>query len=91
MLWKQYVAWHCDVYSASLISDYINNPVFQELLPELDYFGNKFDERVYIDLQDSLGYTNEIEKPNRNDSKLTAKIELKNCSGDIQAVSTFIC
>ena len=78
MLWKQYVAWHCDWNSAAPLSDYINNPVFQELLFKSDYFGNKSDEKVYIDLRDCLGHTNKIEKPNRNDSKLTVTIELKN-------------
>ena len=78
MLWKQYVAWHYDGYSAVPISDYINNPVFLELLLESDCFGNKSDETVYIDLRYSLGYTNKIEKPSRNNSKLTGTIELKN-------------
>ena len=60
MLWKQYIAWHCDGYRAAQISDYINNPVFQDLFVKLDYFGNKSNERVYIDLRDSLRYTNKI-------------------------------
>ena len=77
MLWKQFVTWNCNGYSAVLISDYINNPTFQELPVEKDYFGNNSDERVYIEFRDSLGYTNEIEKPSRNDSKLTLTIELK--------------
>ena len=40
LLWKQYVAWHCNSYNPTPISDYItiNNPVFQELLLESDYF-----------------------------------------------------
>ena len=74
LLWKQYIAWHCNGY----INDYINNPVFQELLLESDYFGTKSDEKIYIDLRDSLGYTDEIEKPSRNDSKLNVTIELRN-------------
>ena len=73
LLWKQYIAWHCNGY----INDYINNPVFQELLLESDYFGTKSDEKIYIDLRDSLGYTDEIEKPSRNDSKLNVTIELR--------------
>ena len=78
LLWKQYVAWHCNRYTATPISDYINNPVSQELLRESDYSGAKSDEKIYIDLQDSLGYTDEIEKPSRNDSKLNVTIELRN-------------
>ena len=78
MLWKQYVAWHCNDYTAAPISDYINNPVFQELLLKSYYFGTKSVEKIYIDLRDSLGYTDEIEKPSRNDSKLNVTIELRN-------------
>ena len=76
LIWKQYVAWHCNGYTTAPISDYINNPVFQELLLESDYFGSRSDEKIYIDLWDSLGYREEIEKPSRNDSKLDVKIEL---------------
>ena len=35
LLWRQYVAWHCNSYTAAPVSDYINNPVFQELLLDL--------------------------------------------------------
>ena len=78
MLWKQYAAWHCDGYSAAAISNFINNPMFQELLLEPDYSCAKSDKKVYIDLRNSLGYTNLIEKPSRNDSNLNVTIELKN-------------
>ena len=33
LLWKQHIAWRCDGYTNAPISNYINNPVFQELLP----------------------------------------------------------
>ena len=36
---------------------------------------NTSDERIFIDLRNSLGYTNEMERPNRNDSKLKLAIE----------------
>lgn len=32
LLWKQFVAWNCNCYSAGPVSDYINNSIFQELL-----------------------------------------------------------
>ena len=38
---------------------------------------NTSDERIYIDLRDSIGYTNEMERPIRNDSKLKLTIETK--------------
>ena len=77
LLWKQYIAWHCNGYTNAPVSDYTNNPVFQDLLPENMYMSNTSDERIYIDLRDSLGYTNEMERPNRNDSKLKLTIETK--------------
>lgn len=57
LLWKQYVVWHCDKYTNAPVSDYIINPVFQKLLPENKYMADTFDERIYIDLRDSLGHT----------------------------------
>ena len=41
-------------------------------------FGNKSDVKIYIDLCDSLRYTDEIEKLSRNYSKLNVRIELRN-------------
>ena len=56
------------------MTDYIHNPVYQELIEETDYFGNNSDERVYLDLRVSAGYTNVIEKLERNNSKITLYI-----------------
>ena len=55
LLWKQYIAWHCDGYPSLPVLDYINNPVFQEFLPGNTYMSNTSDERIYIDLRNSLG------------------------------------
>ena len=77
LLWKQYIAWHSDSYTNAPISDYINNPVLQELLPENTYMSKSSYERIYIDLRDSLWYTNEVEKLSRNDPKLKLTIETK--------------
>ena len=77
LLWKQYVARHGNVHAAASISDYINNHVFQELLLKSDYFCSRSDEKIYLDLWDSLGYTDEIVKPSRYDSKLNVIIELQ--------------
>ena len=77
LLWKQYIASHCDGYTNVPVSDYINNPVFQELLPENTYIPNTSDGRIYLDLRESLGYINEMGRPSRNDSKLKLTIEIK--------------
>ena len=44
---------------------------------ENEYFSGKFDERLYVDLRPSHGYADELEKPTRNDSKMTITIETK--------------
>ena len=61
----------------ALLSDYMNNPVFQELVSEDDYFDVRSDERMYLDLRASSGYVKEAEKLERNDSKINLHITLK--------------
>ena len=61
-LCKQFVAWSHDGLSVAPLSDYINNPVFQELISKGDYFGVKSDERVYLDLRASSNYMKEAGK-----------------------------
>ena len=43
LLYKQFIAWNCNGCSVASLSDYINNPIFQELLLEKEYFGNNSD------------------------------------------------
>ena len=49
------------------LRQYKNNEIKQELKKEKDYFSRKFDERLYIDMRRSKGYTDELEKSTRND------------------------
>ena len=49
------------------VTDFINNPISQELKKENEYLGDKFDERLYVDLRPSHGYTDKLEKPIRNE------------------------
>ena len=53
--------------------------MYQELPTESDYFSSS-NERIYIDLRASCGYTKEMEKLERNDSKLTLKTKLKSAA-----------
>ena len=80
LLYKQFVAWACDNCSVAPLTDYINNPIYQELVDEDQYSENKSDERVYLDLRASSGYTNEVEKLERNNSKINLAITLKNAA-----------
>ena len=77
LLYKQFVAWSCNGCSTAPLTDYINNPICQELIDEDDFFGPKSDERIYLDLRASSGYRNKAEKLERNNSKINLHILLK--------------
>ena len=76
LLNKQFVTWSCNVSSVAPLRDYINNPIYQELIDE-DYFDARSDERIYLDLRASLGYTTEAGKLEINDSKINLHLLLK--------------
>ena len=77
LLYKQFVAWSCNSFTTAAVTYYINNPVYQELIDENYYNRVRRDERVYLDLRASDGYTSEEEKLERNDSKINLSIDLK--------------
>ena len=77
LLFKQFVAWSCNGSSITPLTDYVNNPIYQELIDEDNYWEVRSDERVYLDLRASSGYTKEAEKLERNDSKINLHIQLK--------------
>ena len=52
MFYEQSVVWSCNGCSIALLMDYINNPIYQELPDEIEYFA-KSDERIYLDLRAS--------------------------------------
>ena len=62
-----FVAYYCNGCSMAPLRQYKNNEIKQELTKEKDYFSRKFDERLYIDMRRSKGYTDELEKSTRND------------------------
>ena len=47
LLYKQFVAWSCNDCSTAPMTDYINSPIYQELIEEEDYFENKSNERIF--------------------------------------------
>ena len=79
LLYSQFVTWYCKETSIVPLSDYAHNPVYQELAKLNDYFKNA-DEKTFTDLIHGKGYTNEIEKINRDDSDLFITITLKAAS-----------
>ena len=77
LLYKQFVAWNCNGSRVAPLTEYTNNPIFQELPDEDQYFDVTNDERIYLDLRASSGYIKEAEKLERNDSKINLQITLK--------------
>lgn len=77
LLYKQFVAWNCNGCSTESITGYINNPICQELPIKKKHF-SQVDDSIYINLRDSRGYADKIEKLRQNDSDLVLKVEFKN-------------
>ena len=61
LLCKQCVAWSVNGCSTAPLSDYINNPIYQELIDEDGYNENASDIRIYLDLRASAGYATKME------------------------------
>ena len=72
-----FVAYYCEGCSAAPLTQYKNNEIKQELTKEKDYFGDNSDERLYIDMKLSKGYTDELEKLTRDDGGVTLTVKLK--------------
>ena len=77
MLYKQFATWSCNGSSIAPLTDYINNPIYQELIDKEDYNKVKSDNRIYLELRASSGYMNKAKKLERNDSKINVSIQLK--------------
>ena len=72
-----FVTYYCEGSSTAPLTQYKNNEIKQELTKEKDYFGDDSDERLYIDMRRSKGYTDELEKLTRDDGGVTLTIKLK--------------
>ena len=75
-LYKKFIAYKCKSCSSVPLIDYAYNKIFQELTTEEDYRKDS-DEKIYIDLGRSIGYTNELEKITRSHNDLSVRINLK--------------
>ena len=77
---QELVAWNCNGSSVAPLTEYMNNPIFQEL-PDADkYFSVTNDDKMYLDLRATSGYVKEAEKLDRNDSKINLYILLKSAA-----------
>ena len=71
------VAKTCDGCSAAPLTQYKNNEIYQEITKEDKFADNDTDDKIYIDMRRSKGYTDELEKLNCDDSGLAVTIGLK--------------
>ena len=55
LLYKQFFPWNCNDSSVASLTKYMNNPIFQWLLDEEEYFGVRNDDRMHLDLRASSG------------------------------------
>ena len=74
LLYKQFVTQTCNGCSTTPITDYINNPIYQELIDEDECDSDKSNERVYLDLRANSEYKDETKKLERNDAKINLAI-----------------
>ena len=75
-LYNAFVAFVTEGSSIVAESEYMNNEIRQELPNRNTYFTDS-DERVYIDIRCSKGFTGELERVNHDDSDLTVTVDLK--------------
>ena len=71
------VAHSCDGCSSAPLTQYKNNQIYQEITEEDKFTDNERDDQIYIDMRRSKGYTDELEKINRDDSGIALTISLK--------------
>ena len=50
-LYAIFVAYNCNGCSAALLTQYRNNELYQELKSEEEYFGDKSDKKIYIEVK----------------------------------------
>ena len=76
-LYEMFFSYWCNGCSTAPLPEYANNKIYQELTKEQNYFKDTSDEKLYIDMRRSEGYTNELEKLTRDNSDVQLTIKLK--------------
>ena len=77
-LYAQFVAFVCRGCTIATLTNYANNKIYQDLTNADKYFST--DEKMYIDLRRSKGYTDELGSLTRDDSRLTLTVILKDAA-----------
>ena len=76
-LYKNFIAFNCEVCSLSTLIDYADNPT---LTMEEDYLKNCSNLHLYTDLRDNKYYTGELERLRRDDRNLNLYVTLKSAA-----------
>ena len=77
ILYKMFIAYNCNGCSATCLTQYKNNEIYQHITPEKKHRANIRDDRIYIDMRRSQGYADELGKLTRDDSNLGVVNNLK--------------
>ena len=77
ILYKKFIAKQCNGCSTAPLAQYKNNEIYQEITAEDDYTTNNTNDRIWINMRWSKGYTDQLEKINRDDSGLAVIIGFK--------------
>ena len=77
LMYKMFVAYVCNGATYAPLTEYKNNPVYQDMTDEYSYRSASKDDRIYIDMRRSKGNYDELEKITRDDSGLVIYIKLK--------------
>ena len=77
MFYTMLIAYNCEGCSSVPLTQYKNNEIYQEMTEGDEFTTNNRDDRILIDMRRSKGYTNELEKLNRDDSGLAVVINFK--------------
>ena len=76
ILYKMLVAKACEGCTTAPLIQYKNNEIYQKITKEDEFTTNDTDNRIWIDMRRSKGYTDELEKIkiNRDDRGLAVVI-----------------
>ena len=57
LLYKMFIAYNWNDCTTAPLSQYKNNEIYQEITQEDEYKDNTKDDRIYVDMRSSQGYT----------------------------------
>ena len=80
MLYKMFIAHSCDGCSFAPLTQYKNNPIYQEITEQDKFTENERDDWIYTDMRRSKCYTDELEKINLDNSGIALTISLKSAA-----------